>query len=126
MFSVDKYFDRSTFAGLVFLMPSTIVIISILLRAVDSEILIRALFDVKRIFNPYIFMNIASLLSLLVCFTDIIRINGKKVSSGAEELFIYRKSFLNLSIIFVSVSYILFIYLYYDLEKLGNIPVGRN
>jgi hypothetical protein len=126
MRNMDKYFDKFSFAGLALLMPSTIIIISILLRAVDSELLFRALFYIKKTLNPYIVMNIASLVSLVVCFSDIIRINGKRVTCRDEELFTYRKSFLNLSLIFVNVCYILFIYLYYDLEKLGNIPVGRD
>lgn len=126
MRSIDKYFDKHTFAVLVLIMPSTIVIISILLKAIDSEILFRGLYDIKRTLNPYFVMNAASLLSFVICFTDIIRINCKKISCRDEEMFIYRKSFLNVSMIFINVCYILFIYMYYDLEKLGNIPVGRN
>ena len=126
MSDIEKYFDKFSFAGLALLMPSTVILISILLRAVDSEILYRALFEIKKTLNPYIVMNIASLLSLVICFSDIIRINGTKVSGRDEELFVYRKSFLNLSIMLINMSYISFIYLYHDLEKLGNIPVGRN
>lgn len=126
MSDIEKYFDKMTFSGLALVLPSTIILTSILLRAVDSEILYRALFDIKKTINPYAIMNIASLLSLLLCFGDILRINAKKASSSHVELFIYRKSFLNLSIIFMNMCYISFIYLYHDLEKLGNIPVGRN
>lgn len=126
MNEAGKYFDRSVFAGLALVLPSTIVLISILLRAADSEILYRPLFDIKKTVNPYIVMNIASLLSLLICFGDIFRCNAKKPSGRDEETFLYRKSFLNLFIMFIDLSYILFIYLYHDLEKLGNIPVGRN
>jgi len=126
MSDIEKYFDKPTFLGLVLILPSTIVLASILLRAVESDLLYRALYDIKRSVNPYIVMNITALLSLLICFTDIIRINAQKVSGREEECIIYRKSFVNLSIIFVNISYILLIYLYHDLEKLGNIPVGRN
>ncbi|HMQ79672.1 MAG TPA: hypothetical protein PKE39_10010 [Ignavibacteria bacterium] len=126
MSDIEKYFDRYVFAGLALILPSTIILISILLRAVDSDLLYRALYDIKRSVNPYIFMNIASLLSLLICFGDILRCNAKKPSGRHEEIFFYRKSFLNLSVIFMNVCYISFIYLYHDLEKLGNIPVGRN
>ncbi|MBE2226051.1 MAG: hypothetical protein IAE93_01860 [Ignavibacteria bacterium] len=126
MRNIENYFDKPTFVGLVLILPSTIVLISILLRAVDSDVLYRALFDIKRSVNPYILMNIASLLSLLICFGDILRCNAKKPADRYEELIVYRKSFLNLSIIFINVSYLSFIYLYHDLEKLGNIPVGRN
>ena len=126
MSDIEKYFDRYVFAGLALVLPSTIVLISILLRAVDSDILYRALYDIKRSVNPYVLMNIASLLSFLICFGDILRCNAKKPAGLHEEIFLYRKSFLNLSIILINVSYISFIYLYYDLEKLGNIPVGRN
>ena len=126
MSDIEKYFDKYVFAGLALVLPSTIVLISILLRAIDSELLYRALYEIKRSVNPYILMNIASLLSFLICFGDILRCNAKKPAGLHEEIFIYRKSFLNLSIILINVSYISFIYLYYDLEKLGNIPVGRN
>jgi len=126
MSDIEKYFDKYVFAGLALVLPSTIVLISILLRAIDSELLYRALYEIKRSVNPYILMNIASLLSFLICFGDILRCNAKKPAGPHEEIFIYRKSFLNLSIILINVSYISFIYLYYDLEKLGNIPVGRN
>ena len=126
MSDIEKYFDKYVFAGLALVLPSTIVLISILLRAVDSDLLYRALYDIKKALNPYMIMNIASLLSLLICFGDILRCNAKKPASLHEEKFLYRKSFLNLSIIFINVCYISIIYLYHDLEKLGNIPVGRN
>jgi hypothetical protein len=126
MSNIEKYFDKPTILGLVLILPSTIVLASILLRAVDSDLLYRALYDIKRYVNPYIAMNIAALLSLLICFTDIIKINAKQVSAMEEERIIYRKSFVNLVIIFINISYILVIYLYHDLQKLGNIPVGRN
>jgi len=126
MSNIEKYFDKPTFLGLVLILPSTIVLASILLRAFESDLLYRALFDIKRSVNPYIILNITALLSLLICFTDIIRINAQKVSGREEERVIYHKSFVNLSIIFVNISYILLIYLYHDLQKLGNIQVGRN
>ena len=126
MTDIEKYFDRYVFSGLALVLPSTIVLISILLRAVDSDLLYRALYDIKRAVNPYILMNVASLLSFLICFGDILRCNAKNPAGKNEEIFFYRKSFLNLSIIFINVCYISFIYLYHDLEKLGNIPVGRN
>lgn len=126
MSNIEKYFDKPTFLGLVLILPSTIVLASILLRAFESDLLYRALFDIKRYVNPYIVLNITALLSFLICFTDIIRINAQKVSGREEECIIYRKSFVNLAIIFVNISYILLIYLYHDLERLGDIPVGRN
>ncbi len=126
MSDIDKYFDKMTFSGLALVLPSTIVLTSILLRAVDSEILYRALFEIKKTVNPYIVMNIASLLSILICFADILRINAMKPGNKQEVLSIYRKSFLNVSIIFINFTYVSFIYLYHDLVKLGNIPVGRN
>ncbi len=126
MSDIEKYFDRYVFAGLALVLPSTIVLISILLRAADSDLLYRALYDIKKTLNPYMIMDITSLLSLLICFSDILRCNAKNPAGRHEEVFFYRKSFLNLSIIFMNVCYISFIYLYHDLEKLGNIPVGRN
>ncbi len=123
---IDKYFDKFSFAGLVLLLPSTIIIISILLRAVIPVILIETLFDMIRIINPHIVMNIASTISLIICFADIIKINHKNFSDKYEERFVYQKSFLDVALIFVNSSYIILIYLYYDLVKLGNIPVGRN
>jgi len=126
MMDIDRYFDKPTFLGLVLILPSTIVLASILLRVVESDLLYRALYDIKKSVNPYIVLNITSLLSLLICFSDIIRINAQKVSGREEECIIYRKSFVNLAIIFINISYISFIYLYHDLVKLGSIPVGRN
>jgi len=102
------------------------IIISILLRAVESELFYEALFSIKKTLNPYIVMNVSSLISLLICFADIIFINAKKADTNENELLVYRKSFLNLTIMTVNISYIIFIYLYHDLQKLGNIPVGRN
>ncbi len=121
-----EYFDKVTFSGLVLIMPSTIIVLSILLRALNSEALFGGLFDIKEILNPYTVMNVASLLSLIICFTDIVRINSKTTNGSIEERFIYQKSFLDLAIIFVNICYIIFIYLYYDLIKFGNIPVGRD
>lgn len=126
MSNIEKYFDKPIFLGLALLLPSTIILASILLRAVESDIVYRALYDIKKWVNPYMVMNIAALLSLLVCFGDIIRINAKQVSGREEERVIYSKSFMNLAIILINISYISFIYLYHDLVKLGSIPVGRN
>jgi hypothetical protein len=126
MSDIDKYFDKPTFTGLVLLLPSTIILVSILLRAVDSDLLYRALYDIKRNLNPYMVMNIASLLSLLICFGHIIYLNSSKTDSLHEVTFIQRKSLLNVAIMTINISYISFIYLCHDLEKLGNIPVGRN
>lgn len=126
MTDMEKYFDKTTFTGLVLLLPSTMIIISILLRAVDSELFYEALFTIKKTLNPYIVMNVCSLVSLLICFADIIFINAKKADTKENELLVYRKSFLNLTVMTVNISYIIFIYLYHDLQKLGNIPVGRN
>ena len=126
MTDMEKYFDKTTFTGLVLLLPSTMIIISILLRAVESELFYEALFTIKKTLNPYVVMNVSSLVSLLICFADIIYINSKKADTKEHELLVYRKSFLNLTVITVNISYIIFIYLYHDLQKLGNIPVGRN
>lgn len=126
MTDMEKYFDKAAFTGLVLLLPSTMIIISILLRAVDSELIYEALFTIKKTLNPYVVMNVSSLVSLLICFADIIFINAKKADTKENELLVYRKSFLNLTIMTVNISYIIFIYLYHDLQKLGNIPVGRN
>lgn len=121
----DKYFDKPTFTGLVLLMPSTIILLSILLRAVNSESLYYALFVMKKTVNPYIVMDITSLASLIICFADIVKINSIKVNDIKEEKIVYNKSLLNVSVIFISISYIIFIYLYHDMVKLGSIPIGR-
>lgn len=126
MTDMEKYFDKTTITGLVLLLPSTMIIISILLRAVETELFYEALFIIKKTLNPYVVMNVSSLVSLLICFADIIYINSKKADTKEHELLVYRKSFLNLTIMTVNISYIIFIYLYHDLQKLGNIPVGRN
>jgi len=126
MSDIEKYFDKYVFTGLALILPSTIILVSIILRAVDSDLLYRALYDIKRDLNPYIVMNIASLLSLLICFGDIIYLNSLKSESLHEIIFIQKKSLLNVAIMTVNISYISFIYIYHDLEKLGNIPVGRN
>ncbi|HRJ85239.1 MAG TPA: hypothetical protein PK753_06170 [Ignavibacteria bacterium] len=126
MRDIENYFDKPTFVGLVLILPSTIVLASILLRAFESDLLYRVLYDIKRSVNPFIVMNITALLSLLICFSNIIRINAQKVSGSEEERIIYSKSFVNIAVIFINISYILIIYFCHDLEKLGNIPVGRN
>lgn len=126
MTDMEKYFDKTTFTGLVLLLPSTLIIISILLRAVESDLFYEALFTIKKTLNPYVVMNVSSLVSLLICFADIIFINSKTADTKEHELLVYRKSFLNLTVMTVNISYIIFIYLYHDLQKLGNIPVGRN
>lgn len=126
MTDMEKYFDKTTFTGLVLLLPSTVIIISILLRAIESDLFYEALFTIKKTLNPFVVMNVSSLISLLICFADIIFINSKKADTKEHELLVYRKSFLNLTVITVNISYIIFIYLYHDLQKLGNIPVGRN
>ncbi|MEO8512500.1 MAG: hypothetical protein ABI543_02965 [Ignavibacteria bacterium] len=122
----DRYFDKFSIAGLVLLLPVTVILLSILLRGINSEILFYALFQIKNVVNPYVVMNIASLFSFVICITDIIRINHKEFNNKFEERFVYQKSFLNTALVFVNSSYIIIIYLYYDLVKLGNIPVGRN
>ncbi len=126
MRDADKYFDKFTFTGLVLLLPATIILLSILLRAVHSETLYYALFVMKKTVNPYTIMNSASLLSLIICFADILKINSKKINDNREEIIFYNKSLLNVSVIFINISYIVMVYFYHEFEKLGNIPVGRN
>jgi hypothetical protein len=122
---VNRYFDKPAFAGLVLLMPSTVILLSILLRAVNSETLYFALFIMKKTLNPYIVMNIASLASLVICFADILKINSRIAEDKDDEKLIYNKSFLNISLLCINISYVTIIYLYHEFEKLGNIPIGR-
>ena len=126
MKNIDKYFDKSTFISMAFILPSTLIIISILLRAFDTDGFYRLLFDNKHKLSINFILNISAILSLVISFGNIIYLNTLKTGVIEEILFIQRKSLFNTAIMFVNISYVSFIYLYRDLEKLGNIPVGRN
>lgn len=126
MNEIDKYFDKPAFAGFALLLPSTFIMISLLLRAVDSDILFRTILEIKRSVNPFTFVYFASLLSVTVCFADIIKINSRQTDRSTEREFVYRKSFVNISIISVNAIYVFIIFIYREFEKLGNIPVGRD
>lgn len=122
---IDKYFDKPVFTALALLLPSTVILLSILLRAVSSEALYYALFIMKKTLNPYAVMNITSLAAFIICFADIIRINSMKAKDKDDEKIIYNKSFFEISLITINICYISIIYLYHEFEKLGNIPIGR-
>ena len=126
MTNIDKYFDKSTFTSMAFILPSTLIIISILLRAFDTDGFYRLLFDNQHKLSINFILNISAVLSLVISFGNIIYLNTLKTGVIEEILFIQRKSLFNTAIMFVNISYVSFIYLYRDLEKLGNIPVGRN
>ena len=126
MNTIDKYFDKVTFAGLMLVMPATIILISILLKIIDVHFLFNGIFYIKKAINPYLILNITSLLSLIICFSDILRINSRKSENISEEKIVYNKSFIDTAIIFINTAFVIFIYLYFDFVKFGSIPVGRN
>lgn len=126
MKNIDKYFDKFTFASLALILPATLMIISILLRAFDADWFYRLLFDNKNKLNTNFILNFSAVLSLVISFGNIVYLNTIKTGAVEEILFIQKKSIYNTAVMFVNISYVSFIYLYLDLEKLGNIPVGRN
>lgn len=126
MKNIDKYFDKFTFASLALILPATLMIISILLRAFDADGFYRLLFDNKNKLNTNFILNFSAVLSLVISFGNIVYLNTIKTGAVEEILFIQKKSIYNTAVMFVNISYVSFIYLYLDLEKLGNIPVGRN
>ncbi len=126
MKNIDKYFDKFTFASLALILPATLMIISILLRAFDADGFYRLLFDNKNKLNTNFILNFSAVLSLVISFGNIVYLNTLKTGAVEEILFIQKKSIYNTAVMFVNISYVSFIYLYLDLEKLGNIPVGRN
>ena len=126
MNDIEKYFSKFTIASLGLIMPSAIFTISIF-----SGIFIPDLHRVYSIlmklnYNPVLLVQITSYCSVLICFIDIIIINSAKKDSPVEINRIYRKSLMDVAVIFINASYTIFIFLFSELDKLGNIPVGRN
>lgn len=126
MKEIDRYLDKPAFAGFALLLPSTVILVSILLKAVDSDLLFRYILEIKSYVNLLTVVYFTSLLSVTVCFADIIMINFRQMDTTSEIQFVYGKSFVNISIITINAVYVFMIFLYREFEKLGNIPVGRD
>ncbi len=123
---IERYFDKPVFAGFALLLPSTFVLLSIFMSAAGSDFMISEISDIKRTLNLFTAAYFTSLISVSVCFADIIKINSRQTEISNEIDFIYRKSFVNISIISINAIYVFLIFMYRELEKFGNIPVGRN
>ncbi len=126
MNDAEKYFGKFTITSLALIMPATIFIISIFSGSFYSGIYRYYTLMLVNNFNPVLWVQITSYLSILISFIDIIVINSVKKDSPFEINRIYRKSLMDVAIVFVNASYTIFIFLFSELDKLGNIPVGRN
>ena len=120
-----KYFDLPVFISLSLILPSTLTIVAIIicifLQPQQSLV-------IKYLNKPVSFINIiylGSLLAVIICFIDIVEAHIGKRKSISKSFTEY-KSYINLAIIFLGLFYTLFIFLLFELEKLGNIPVGQN
>lgn len=120
--SVNTYFDSITYGGFAAVLPSTITIVSIFIVVVNSDLspLFKEI-ENKVIPNASKAAFLSSLLAVVLCFWEIVSLQVRQYS-----MFSYRKSLLNTLIIFIHCSYSLVIFLFLELSKLGNIPVGRN
>lgn len=120
--SVNTYFDSITYGGLAAVLPSTITIVSIFIVVVNTDL--SPLFKVlenKIIPKAAKAALLSSLLAVIFCFWKIVTLQVRQYS-----MFSYRKCLINTLIIFIHCSYSLVIFLFLELNKLGNIPVGRN
>lgn len=125
MKDIEKYFNRPTIAGLALLMPATIFILSIFTGMFFPWMhKFYSLLTPK--YNPVLWIQVTSYCSVLIFFIDIIVINSAKRENPIEINRVYRKSLMDVAVIFINASYTAFIYLFSEFDKLGNIPVGRN
>lgn len=126
MNDVEKYFGKFTITSLALIMPAAIFVLSIFsgIFIPDLHRIYSILMKLK--YNPVLLVQITSYCSIFISFIDIIVINSVKKDSPFEINRIYRKSLMDVAIIFVNASYTIFIFLFSEFDKLGNIPVGRN
>lgn len=126
MSDIEKYFNKVIFTAFALILPATMYIILILLKLTIPGI--KEQFNTFPVYNydPGLFVYSASYISVFICFINIILLNLRKTGSITEVNLIYRKSLMNTTLIFLNASYGIFIFLYTELEKFGNIPVGRN
>ena len=120
---IDKYFDSSSFVSLALVMPATIVIISFILR----EFKVNALFELfMKYQNSMYFFTIVMIMcavSVMISFAGIISANLNYNLSSSE--LVMNRSYFNLALLFFPYSYAIFIFFFLELEKFGNIPIGR-
>lgn len=122
--SESRYFDRIMFISLALVLPSVIIFntafwVMILtgdrpgeLKIIENKIIPRAFY-------------ITAACSLLAIFLDFTKIAALqvKVKNLNESL---RKSFFHICLIFINAAYTIVLYLYSELCKFSDFPVGRD
>lgn len=121
--SINDYFDSVTYGALAAVLPATFIIVStfcIMVIAGDPPGKIKI---VESMIVPKTFKGVflSSLLGIIICFWDIVKFQLRQYS-----IFNYRKSLLNALMIFIHCFYSVIIFLFVELSKFGNIPVGKN
>ncbi len=122
---LQKYFDLYAVSGFVLLMPSTIIVFSFTLRIFGLPFLFEIAKDFDRSLHLLSFDYVCCLAAIIIGFIGIILVNtGRK--NYCSQNFVQAKSFFNLAIMSFSLMHSMFIFLYLELDKFGNIPVGRD
>lgn len=122
---LHKYFDLYAVSGLVLLMPSTIIVVSFTLRIFGNPILFEIAKGLHRSLHLFNYVYACCFVSMLISFIGIVFVNSCR-KHNCSQSFIQTKSYFNLAIISFSLLYSMFIFLYLELDKFGNIPVGRD
>mgnify|MGYP001171485125 FL=1 len=123
---IEFLFRKGTFAVLGLILPLTIMIFACFLKAAG----------INEPFQPIHYMGrsyqLSGLLILIVITSsgfllyDIYHSMHRSFGNRVNSVFAARRAYFDLALVIVIIVYCLFILLFNDLDKLGNIPVGRD
>ncbi|MBZ0202175.1 MAG: hypothetical protein K8I03_04080 [Ignavibacteria bacterium] len=122
---LQKYFDLYAVSGFVLLMPSTIIVISFTMRIFGIPYLFEIVKELHSSLHLFNYIYACCFVAILIGFIGIIYVNTGRKYNCCQN-FPQTKSYFNLAIISFSLMYSMFIFLYLELDKFGNIPVGRD
>jgi hypothetical protein len=123
---LEKYFNPRAFVALGLVMPAAMIIFTFFLGAINIHAPYEILISLQR--SHYLF-SIAILMcisSLFISFIDLLILNLPSKEKQLEPVFTLNKSYFNIALISFPYFYFIIIVLFLELEKFGNIPVGRN
>ncbi len=104
-------------------MPATIVIISFILRVFNFNALFELFMKYQNSMYFFTIVMIMCAVSVIISFAGIISANLNYSLSSPQQ--VINKSYFKIVLLFFPYTYAIFIFFFLELEKFGNIPIGR-
>ncbi len=126
MREIEKYFTPGVFAPLCLTVPATIIIVTFFLGAFNIHLPFEKVMNLQRTHNLVSWALFMCIASILLTFIDLIVLNYSASQKHFKPEFIMNKSYFNTALIAFPYFYFIILFFFIELDKFGNIPVGRN